>query len=87
MSEAKSCGTCRWWVPFMDDSFGHCRVRMTDWADDSTACIAHDDGSFDKAVRELVNHLIVRFGPRNMMSPIIREKTEAVEKLLDERKR
>ena len=90
MSEA-TCGTCRRW------SGNYCPtaefLSLSGYVDeDDAACPAHDDGSFDKAVRSLVEESHKSIG---LWLPDVtrgegrgfKKAIAAVEKLLEERKR
>ena len=59
MSE-RTCGTCRWWTDtkLHGNPKNHlCEIKELYTHRDAPPCPAHDDGSFEKEVRELMDFL------------------------------
>ena len=55
MSEKKTCGRCKWWkkYPTTKNEMGVCPILGVQDASRPN-CPAHNDGSYDRAVEELV---------------------------------
>ena len=55
MSKPRICGECKWWKPWDVGSLGECFAREDEPTPlNQKPCPAFDDGSFDKAVRDML---------------------------------